>query len=195
MTLADCGATMLDSDALRVSWRPAAGGHVSLTDAQLAKIGLMIVYDAAAKASAAAALRATKSLTVEQWIKLEKHQFIQINVQLVEAVKGVDDELSARVKLLEEARFYAQEKRNIAVHSVWGQAGVGDSSVAYDYRRQLLSGTETLDIALQACAELKRAANWMAYRVAELIEHGVYSERVEGSQGMSIRTSNRLVRL
>lgn len=90
----------------------------------------------------------------------------------------------------------AHELRHIVVHATWGEEpGPERNPTAYDYGRQRLVTVADIDAAMSGCAELKRAANWAALRVAELIEDGVWPERPAATQGMGIRTKSRLVRL
>ena len=55
--------------------RPIAGGFVALGDSELAKIGLAVVYEAAAKSATTSALRALLSLDLADWSKLDRVQF------------------------------------------------------------------------------------------------------------------------
>ncbi len=178
------------------SWRPAAGGPISLSDAQLAHIGLMVVFEAGAKAVTATALKVVEGLSIDQWVRLERVQLSQIMTRLVTAVAQGDQELVDRVTVLEQARLSAHELRHIVVHVVWGQApGPEALPTAHDFGRRRSLCADDINSALEGCAELKRAATRVAYRIAELVEQGVYPEREAGLPGMGIRTQNRLVRL
>lgn len=174
------------------SWRPREGGIVALSDEQLARIGLAVVLEAQAKGAAAAVLRVLDGLSGNEWIELERVQFRQIMERLITASAGVDGELEERISVLERARLSGHELRNIVVHVSWGEGGEGP--VGYDYGRKRLLDSSDIDAALSACAELKRAAHWCAYRVGELIQAGRFPERAAG-QGMSIRTEKGPVRL
>lgn len=175
-------------------WRPAVGGLVALTDAQLAQIGLMVVFEAGAKASASSALKVVEQLSRESWIKLERMQFSQIMVRLIDAAKGKDAELEDRIQILERQRKVVQESRHMIVHLSWGE-GTESEPIGFDYGRQRLLTTADITDALTGCAELKRAAHWTAYRCAELIELGAFGEGDANGQGVGIRTKTRLVHL
>jgi len=58
--------------------RPTSGGEVALGDDDLARIGLAVDFEAAAKSVAASALRVLETLTEDQWKRLERVQFKQI---------------------------------------------------------------------------------------------------------------------
>jgi hypothetical protein len=176
------------------TWRPLSGGPVALTDHQLSQIGLLAVYEASAKSTAAASLRALKMLSFEEWAKLEKVQFSQIVEKLFDASANLDGELTNRLNALKAAMIAGQEMRHAILHASWGQAGAEDFAVAYDYSRNTQLDADYIGKALEKCAELKRASHWATFRVAELVERGIIPERLDGP-GMSIRTTTRSVRL
>lgn len=173
--------------------RPEAGGEVALDDDNLARIGLAVVYEAAAKTVAASALRALCTLDEAEWIKLGKVQFKQILARISKRVEEIDDEeLSSRFATLEAAVTDHQEVRNMIVHVLWGAGG--RDFIGYDYtRRRELTEADIIQ-AVEGCAEIKRAASWFTMRVANLIEERVLPERQSGS-GMTIHTGRSSVRL
>lgn len=177
-----------------LEWRPLAGGSVALNDAELAQIGLMVVFEAHAKASASAALKVVEQLSHKAWIKLERMQFLQIMDRLIKASKGVDQELERRAQTLEQARQEAHELRHIIVDLSWGEGGV-DGPAGYDFGRERLLSTADITNALTGCAELKRAAHWTVFRCAELIETDRFDEGNKDGPGMNFRTRTGLVRL
>lgn len=175
------------------AWRPPAGGQVVLSDQDLAKIGLMVVHEASAKSVAAIALKAVERRSFAEWVRLDRMQFQQITERLL--AQEIDPEFRQRAIILETARSRAHELRHIVVHAVWGEGGADGDPVAYDYSRSRLLGRDDINAALEGCADIKRAAHSLAYRVAELIEDGVLPEGAAGGRGMSIRTERRSVRL
>ena len=176
-----------------LDWMPAKGGHVALSERDLAKIGLAVVYEAQAKSVAAAILKALTRQDSASWVEVEKMQFSQILKRTVSA-SLIDDELGLRIRDLEKARIESHDLRHMVVHSAWGVGG-DDGLMAFDYRRQKELGRSEIDSAMNGCAELKRAAHWAAYRVAQLIECNVLTERPSSEQGIGIHTETRLVRL
>lgn len=173
--------------------RPQAGGEVALGDDDLARIGLAVVFEAAAKAVTASALRALEALDEENWIKLERIQFKQILARICDRVDAIDDaELTVRFGEMEAAVEKSQEIRHMIVHAMWGEGGNG--FLGYDYRRQRRLDGRDIAQAVEGCAEIKRAATWFAMRVANLVEDRVLPER-KGGTGMSIRTDKGPVRL
>lgn len=175
-------------------WRPIAGGPVALNDAQLAEIGLMVVFEAHAKASASMALKVVEGLSWKSWIKLERMQFSQIMLRLSKASEGVDTDLEDRVRVLEQSRQKAHELRHVIVHLSWSEGG-DDGPTGYDFGRERLLSTTDITNALAGCAELKRAAHWTVFRCAELIEQGRFQEGDKNGGGMNFRTRTGLVRL
>lgn len=109
--------------------RPMAGGDVALEDDDLARLGLTVVYEAAAKAVAASALRALRALDDRAWIRLERTQFKQILAAIEPRVLEIaDEELSSRFRELQEALANAHEVRHVIVHVMWGAGGRGRSA-------------------------------------------------------------------
>ena len=174
-------------------WRPREGGEIALTDDHLKRIGYAVVAEGHSKAIACSMLRVIEQLSHEEWIKLDRQPLKVICQRLLTGSDGVDAELSARLQAFEAARENAHELRHIIVHVTWGDDGQGQPT-GFDYGRQRKVSLADIDAAMSGCAELKRAANWSAVRVAELVENGVWPERADG-QGMNIHTSNRFVRL
>jgi hypothetical protein len=174
-------------------WRPREGGEIALTDDHLKRIGYAVVAEGHSKAIACSMLRAVEQLSHEEWIRLDRQPLKAICQRLLNSSAGVDAELTARLQAFDAARENAHELRHIVVHVTWCDDGQGQPT-GFDYGRQRHVSIGDVEAAMSGCAELKRAANWAAMRVAELIENGVWSERPDG-QGMNIRTANRLVRL
>lgn len=174
------------------SWRPREGGEVALNDAHLARVGITVIYEAAAKMACAASLRAVDQLSFEQWVALDRRPLKEIVRKLIAgASRLADPDLIDRVAAVEEASSTAHELRHMIVHVPWGGAE-GQEPGGYDYGRKRLLTVADIDAAMNGCAELKRAAHWTAMRVAELIELGSLPERPAGP-GMTIRTSTRSI--
>lgn len=173
--------------------RPTSGGEVALGDDDLARIGLAVVFEAAAKSVAASALRVLETLTEDQWKRLERVQFKQILERLRARVEQVDDvELMSRLDDLKRAVSSGHEARHVIVHVTWGAGGAG--FLGYDYARDREVGARDIEYAVEGCAEIKRAASWFAMRVAELISEGVLPER-QGGVGLTMWTVRGPVRL
>lgn len=173
--------------------RPRSGGDVALGDDDLARIGLAVVFEAAAKTVTASALRALCALDEEKWIKLERAQFKQMLLRISERVQEINDsELTLRFDELDSAVEKSQEIRHMIVHVMWGAGGEG--FLGYDYIRQRKLDGRDIERAVEGCAEIKRAASWFAMRVANLIEDRVLPER-HGGTGMTIHTQKGPVRL
>ncbi len=184
---------MFETGSIIVIDRPPAGGHVALEDDDLARIGLAVVLEAAAKSSAASALRALSSLSYEEWVKLERVQFKQILERIESRITKLQDvEISLRFAELQAAIEQGHDARHLVVHVTWGVGG--DGVLGYDYGREREATTTDILDAVNRCGEIKRAAHWFAMRVANLIVEGVLPEREDG-RGMTICAGNRDVRL
>ena len=179
---------------VKPDWRPQAGGEIALSDEHLQRIGYAVVTEGAAKSVACSMLRGIEQLSDEDWAKLHRQPLKKICERLLTGSEGIDDELTARLEAFDGARENAHELRHIVVHVTWGDDGQGRPN-GFDFGRQRHVSVADIDAAMAGCAELKRAANWAAMRVAELIEKGVWPERTSGGQGMNIRTADRWVRL
>lgn len=173
--------------------RPSAGGHVALGDDDLARIGLAVVFEAAAKSLAASALRALSSLSYDDWVKLDRMQFKQILKRIKSHVTELQDvELSLSFEELQAAINLGHDARHLVVHVAWGKGG--DGLLGYDYgRAREVTATDILN-AVNRCGEIKRTAHSFTMRVANLILEGVLPERQEG-RGMSICVGSTYVRL
>lgn len=73
--------------------------------------------------------------------------------------------------------------------------GADREPVGYDYGRSRRLGVGDIEAAMAGCAELKQAAHYTAYRVAELIQAGVFEERPAGTSGLAVRTTRGTVYL
>jgi hypothetical protein len=173
--------------------RPLAGGDVALDDDNLARIGLIVTYEAIAKSVAVSALRALAGLSEADWREADKQQFKQIVDRLSPLVSKVaDSKLSERFEEFTGALRVGQEARNVIVHAPWGHGP--ERFEGYDYRRSRLVREPDIREAVVKCADLKRSVNWFALRIGELIAAGVLLERERGP-GMAINTRNGTVRL
>jgi hypothetical protein len=141
-------------------------------------------------------LRAIEQLSHEQWIRLDKQPLKELCRRLLDGTEGIDAELTERLTAFDTARDQAHELRHIVVHVTWGEEpGPQRKPIGYDYTRQRLVSAADIDAAVNGCAELKRAANWAAVRVAELVDEGVWPERPDEGQGLGVYAKNRWVRL
>lgn len=173
--------------------RPTKGGNIALDDENLARIGLATVLEAQAKSATVSVLRAVCVLSEQDWIRLEKCQFGQILTRLSERLQSLNDqEVTSRFSDLSDALNTGHESRHMVVHAVWGTGG--ENFIGVDYRRGREMDAVDIQKAVDDCAEIKRAAHWLAMRVAELIIDGTLPERSEG-RGLSINVNGRLVRL
>lgn len=169
-------------------------GDVALNMEELAKIGLIAIFEARAKIMATTIIKAIESLDAGAWEKLEQQHFSQLESRIRAGVYILGDTLLIqRFEELVALRSDAQNERNVVVHANWG-VGINGKPSSYDQRRERWLSIADIDEALTKNQMLAAAAHKCLWRVAELVESGKLPQGQNGA-GVSFSLENGSVNL
>lgn len=169
---------------------PFAPPQISLSEDDLAAIGLTVMLDARAKCSAIAALKGVAGLSSEEWKAHDCQQFAQITAKLIGHTADMDSHLHGLALRLEALRKTSQNDRNQIVHASWGQSSEGNP-IAFDDRRNVWLSRLDVQRAVTSNQATDRVAYACVWRTAQLVEKGVIPQRTEGS-GPAMRLNSGL---
>lgn len=166
--------------------------NIQLSEESLANIGRTALYEGFAKTALSVSLKALRQLSHDDWVGVDKKPFKWI---VDEIHKELDrfPQLKAHFEAIYKSHDRWRDKRNMIIHSPWGQSELG-KSLAYCYRRKIRADENDIIGAVNDCFWLAKEARSFQYQVAILIANGEINESSEDGPGILMSTPAGSVR-
>ena len=165
--------------------------EILLSESSLAQIGRAAIYESQAKSHLTSSLKALQNKNFEEWLKLEKWQFLDIVKEIWGAVEK-QPKIKPYFEPIKRNHERWRDSRNMIVHVVWGQNELGQAH-GHCYRRNKSCDENDIVQAMNDCFWLSKKCRIFQYQVALLIAEGVLQTCPDGIERLKMKVSNQWV--
>lgn len=160
-------------------WRPQSAQPVPLSDADLAKLGLLVQLEVQCRTHLSLALKAVEGINLAQWQKIESIPFEQLVDRLAAGAAPLDDRLASLVQTVKEQHREALLFRHRNVHGLWAINADTEGPIGLDFKRATQLSPKDLDSALLRVSDFTHTCMACLSRAGALIISGQLRENTD----------------